>query len=88
MEMARHLFIVSRHHRDLHDYLVTRFEGDAKVEVILDRRRGERRRRGRNGSAADRRRHDRRVHRDVDAELRERSHVILTIEDEPALRLA
>jgi hypothetical protein len=42
--MARYLFVVSRQHRALYDYLLERFSGDPNAQVILDRRRGERRR--------------------------------------------
>src|SRR4029079_12589678 len=31
--MARHVFVVSRHHARLYDYLVERFHDDHKVEV-------------------------------------------------------
>ncbi len=41
--MARHLFLVSRHEARLYEYLLERFRDDGNVEVILDRRRGERR---------------------------------------------
>jgi hypothetical protein len=80
--MARHLFLVSRHEGRLYEYLLERFRDDTNVEVILDRRRGERRRRS-SGQAheADRRRSDRRTRREVDLELKVRSHVILTLPD-------
>jgi hypothetical protein len=82
--MARHLFLVSRHEARLYEYLLERFRDDGNVEVILDRRRGERRGRP-HGQESDRRRSDRRTRREVDAELRIRSHVILTLpEDDPA----
>ena len=76
--MARHLFLVSRHEARLYEYLLERFRDDGNVEVILDRRRQQRRRNsGHDGP--DRRRVDRRTHRDVDLELLVRSHVILTL---------
>jgi hypothetical protein len=84
--MARHLFLVSRHEGRLYEYLLERFRDDGNVEVILDRRRGERRRRP-HGQHPDRRRSDRRTRREVDLELQIRSHVILTLpEDDPAAR--
>ncbi|MBI3029704.1 MAG: hypothetical protein HYY64_09355 [Candidatus Rokubacteria bacterium] len=43
--MVRYLLIIARHQPDLWQYLKDNFAGDAKVEVILDRRRGERRQR-------------------------------------------
>ena len=88
--MARHLFLVSRHDGRLFEYLVERFRDDRNVEVILDRRQGERRGRV-NGTAhaeGDRRRGDRRTRRELDLELQIRSHVILTIPDDDTLPLA
>jgi len=84
--MARHLFLVSRHEARLYEYLLERFRDDGNVEVILDRRRGERRRRSpAQGQEPDRRRSDRRTRREIDLELQVRSHVILTLpEDDPA----
>lgn len=85
--MARHLFLVSRHEPRLYEYLVDRFRDDGNVEVILDRRRAERR----SGSAhqgPERRRADRRFRPEIDLELRVRSHVILTLpSDDPPPRL-
>ena len=85
--MARHLFLVSRHELRLYEYLLERFRDDGNVEVILDRRRGERRRRS-EGQEPERRRSDRRTRREVDLELQVRSHVILTLpEDNRAPRI-
>ena len=42
--MVRYLLIVARTEPDLWRYLKHNFAGDDKVEVVLDRRRGERRR--------------------------------------------
>ena len=84
--MARHLFLISRHEGRLYEYLLERFRDDGNVEVILDRRRGERRSRP-HEQHPDRRRSDRRTRREVDLELQIRSHVILTLpEDDPAAR--
>ena len=89
--MARHLFLIARQDARLYEYLVERFQGDRNVEVILDRRHGERRGRA-NGSSADasgdRRRGDRRTRGELDLELKIRSHVILTIPDDDTLPLA
>lgn len=76
--MARHLFLVAHHEAGLYEYLLERFQGDSNVEVILDRRREQRRRKS-GHKGPDRRRVDRRTHRDVDLELLVRSHVILTL---------
>jgi hypothetical protein len=42
--MTRTAFIVSRQHPELYVYLRERFTGEENIEVILDRRWGERRR--------------------------------------------
>jgi len=76
--MARHLFLVAHHEAGLYEYLLERFQKDSKVEVILDRRRDQRRRKsGHDGP--DRRRVDRRRRREIDLQLLVRSHVILTL---------
>ena len=75
--MARHVFVVSRHHARLYDYLIERFHDDKKVEVVLDRRVGERRYGG-APSGPDRRVGDRREKRPGD-DLMLRSHVIITL---------
>jgi hypothetical protein len=76
--MARHLFIVSRNHQDLYTYLCERFANDPNVEVILDRRHGQRRQRMVSG-LPERRARDRRGRPEADAELVTHSHVILTV---------
>lgn len=43
--MVRYFLIVTRTQPDLWRYLTDNFAGDEKVEVVLDRRRGERRQR-------------------------------------------
>ena len=55
MLMPVHLFIISRQHNDLYDYLRERLAGDGDVRVIKDRRLGERRRKA-APAAAERRR--------------------------------
>ncbi len=76
--MARHLFIVSRDHIRTHTDLQERFQGDSKVEVILDRRM-EQRRSSAYTRSDERRRSDRRVRPELDVELRARSHVVVTL---------
>jgi hypothetical protein len=77
--MARYVFVVSRQHPDLHDYLLReRFAHDRNVVVILDRRIGERRR-ATMSVEHERRQADRRSRPEVDEELRSRSHAIITI---------
>ena len=75
--MARHVFVVSRHHARLYDYLVERFQDDRKVEVILDRRVRERRSAS-IASGSERRSGDRREKRPGD-DLVLRSHVIISL---------
>ena len=70
--MARHLFIVSRHHVRLYDYLLERFQDDTNVQVVLDRRATAERR------TAERESEDRRQSRAADDDLKLRSHVIVT----------
>ena len=81
--MARHLFIVSRAHQALYDYLLERFRTDEKVTVILDRRVGDRRRGDgkTEWQGVDRRREERRRKTPPDNDLTTRSHQIITIED-------
>jgi hypothetical protein len=79
--MARNVFVVSRRHPDLYEYLRERFASDQAVEVILDRRIGQRRR-ARRPPDTERRRADRRSRPEVEAELETRSHAIITISDE------
>jgi hypothetical protein len=78
--MARHLFIVSRDHRRLYDYLVERFRDDTNVAVILDRRRGDRRA-GRGKPVAEEQRvRERRRRLPPDDDLNTRSHLIVTLD--------
>lgn len=76
--MGRTLFIVSRQHPDLYAYLRERFATDTAVEVILDRRLGQRRQRA-AVTEVDRRRSERRIRPEVEIELQTRSHAIITI---------
>jgi hypothetical protein len=76
--MGRTVFVVSRQHPDLYAYLRERFANDAAVEVILDRRLGQRRQRAEERDV-DRRRADRRARPEVELELQTRSHAIITI---------
>ena len=84
--MARKLIIVARQHGDLYHYLRKRF-AERRIEVILDRRLGERRRQT-VAVAAERRRRDRRSRRDIDARLHSRSHAIVADEDRPEAGVA
>jgi hypothetical protein len=44
-EIVRYIILVSRREPDLYEYLRRRFEEDPQVDVVLDRRRDDRRRR-------------------------------------------
>jgi hypothetical protein len=79
--VRRHLFIVSRDELELYAYLREQFGPDSEVEVILDRRRSERRVSHRSVSS-DRRRRDRRTRANLQAELRLQSHVFLTVAED------
>jgi len=81
--MARHLFIVSREHPRLYEYLVARFQDDANVSVIVDRRAADRRAPGSGVfSGTDRRSRDRRQPIPPHDDLRLRSHRIVTLEND------
>lgn len=76
--MARHLFIVSGRHPALYDYLLQRFSDDPNAQVILDRRRADRRQA--DAPVTLERRHAyRRQRPDVSEELRRRSVAVVTI---------
>jgi hypothetical protein len=76
--MARFVYIVSRRHPKLFEYLLQRFSDDPNVQVILDRRRAERRQ-AEAPVRFERRRVDRRQQRDLSQELRGRSVAVVTI---------
>lgn len=63
------LFIVSRDSRSQFEYLKDAFAGEQSVQVILDRRVGQRRAHAGLGGAAERRRADRRARAYLDHEL-------------------
>jgi len=81
MLMPVHLFIISRQHNDLYDYLRERLAGDGDVRVIKDRRLGARRRKA-APAAAERRRAERRSRPEIDEQLRVRSHAIVAVSSE------
>ena len=73
--MDRLLFLVARDQTDLWDQLSKEFSG-RDVSVVVDRRRGERRRDG-QPEASERRRTDRRSKPDVDYEVRSRGFSVI-----------
>jgi len=74
-DRIRCLFIVARDQPNVWRFLKQDFAGDARVQVILDRRRGERRKHGQTHEP-DRRQADRR-RAAIDTDLRYRSFVII-----------
>lgn len=58
--MARLVFVVSRNEPERYEFLMHAFNGEETVEIVLDRRRGERRHQS-AVSMPDRRRLDRRT---------------------------
>jgi hypothetical protein len=62
------ILIVARNQPQLYVYLKDDFANDADVRIIIDRRRGERRR-AVTGTSDDRRQSDRRVRADVASKL-------------------
>ena len=76
--MTRHLFLVSRHHPDLYDYMREHFVTEPDVEVILDRRRAQRRRRA-MAVTGERRSGERRTRSRLDAEIRTETYAFLTV---------
>ena len=90
----RFLLIVSRENETLANYLEQHFKGDNTVQVMVDRRQGDRRQSRRpsptpeapattEATPPERRRNDRRGHPEVDNELRLTSFAIVTLPPEP-----
>ena len=77
----RHVFVLSREHPWspwLYDYLLQRFENDARVDVVIDRRLSERRAAGRDVTR-ERRQTERRRPVGPEDDLRVRSHYIVEL---------
>jgi hypothetical protein len=77
--MARELFIVARDRADLFRYLSQTFADADTVEIIWDRRQGERRGRA-NGSTSERRGVERRTRTTVEQDLRAVGYAFLALE--------
>ena len=77
--MPRELFIVARDRADLYRYLSQTFADAENVEVIWDRRDGERRRIA-NGTTPERRRQDRRQRLSVDEDIRAVGYAFLALD--------
>ncbi len=74
--MLQYLVVAARNHPELYGYLRRQFAGDARVQVLLDRRYEERRRRGET-SKPDRRKGDRRGGRGRDNGLDYHGFVVI-----------
>ena len=66
---AKQIVVIARDRQKLFEYTKRAFSGNSSVEVVLDRRRAERRT-GDRGSSSDRRRGDRRLMSEIDNHLR------------------
>ncbi len=67
--VPEHLFIVSREQLDLYRYLSREFSAESDVQVILDRRYGERRVGGDSRTTRERRRAERRARSEVRSQI-------------------
>ena len=77
--MAGDLLIVARNQRSLYEYLKHDFEDDPDVQVVMDRRQGERRQ-AREPWTAERRRGDRRTRPPIDDKLESIGFAVVRIE--------
>jgi hypothetical protein len=77
--MPRELFIVARDRADLYRYLSQTFAAAENVEVIWDRREGERRRIS-NGVVPERRRQDRRQRLSAEEDIRAVGYAFLALD--------
>lgn len=74
--MGQYLFVVAQDKLDLCDYLRGWFSGIPTVEVVMDRRQGERRQRA-DINEPGRRRGERRSQKAIDAEIRQTGFAIV-----------
>jgi hypothetical protein len=89
--IRRLLFIVGSKRPDFYESLRRTFRGDDTVQVVLDRRRGERRgprRAGRRGAGHEQRGVDRREQLEIQRQLRSRGYAVVGVpsSDTGALR--
>lgn len=78
--MPRYLFIVAKGEPELCAHLQREFVNEEGLEVILDRRRADRRRLPAEERVGDRRRVDRRVHPSIDKELDTLNFALVRVE--------
>lgn len=80
--IRRLLFIVGSRRLDFYESLRRTFRGDDTVQVVLDRRRGERRKNRRAGSRQDVREQrvgERREHEEIERQLRARGYAVVGV---------
>ena len=73
------VFVVAPTQRKLYESLKRTFAADSSVQIVLERRTGERRERGESGSADRRRRDRRRRRRDAEEKLASRGFAVVGI---------
>jgi hypothetical protein len=73
------LFIVGRERRSFYDSLLRTFDGDDTVQIVLDRRVRDRRRRRLSSRRAERRERERRARRAIDAQIRARGYAVVGV---------
>ena len=78
--MPRYLFIVAKEHPELCAHLEREFMGEDGVEVVLDRRRADRRWHGAAVPEADRRGTERRSHPPIQQELAALNFALIRVE--------
>lgn len=86
--IRRLLFIVGSQRPDFYESLRRTFEGDDTVQIVLDRRRGERRvghRAGGRTAAREQRVAERREHLEIEWQIRARGYAVIGIPASPPL---
>ncbi len=82
-KLGRLLFIVGPERRALYDSLRRTFANDDFVQVVLDRRTAERRRRRPRGRDSERRQAERRAEREIDRQLGVRGYAVVGVRTVP-----
>ena len=77
--IVRLLFIVARRRGPFYESLRRTFGGDDTVQVVLDRRVAERRRKRPARRKEDRRQADRRAQRQIDRQIRSRGYAVVGV---------
>ena len=67
---VKQIVVVERDRQKLYEYVKRAFSGNASIDVVLDRRRSDRRGSGDRSRAPERRRGDRRLMNEIDNHLR------------------